>query len=271
MGTCPAGCRLILHPRHLTGQAALARTAGRLHPPGAKRASWAASRAANSAPRRTAPPPSIPALTSVRSGDIRASRSSTRAASASPLGAADLACQDQAAGVDHGHHGGGSERETVGERPEEGVGVRIVGTQRGPDSERGRGVLFLCPLHRGAPWLDAVVGRQLADGGRAHQGVESPSQLTDEGTPEVPGTGRNPISPAPPEAPRRSFPSSMTAAPMPWPSQSRTKVSRSWAAPMRCSATAARLVSFSTRTVASRRCWSSLTSPRARRGAPRCS
>ena len=73
-----------------------------------------------------------------------------------------------------------------------------------------------------------------------------PSQSVAEGRPAVPGTGRKPISPVPPEAPRRSLPSRTTAAPMPWPSQSRTKVSRSRAAPSRCSARAARLVSFST-------------------------
>ncbi len=95
-----------------------------------------------------------------------------------------------------------------------------------------------------------------------------PAQSTAEGSPPTPGTGRKPISPAPPEAPCRNLPSSITAAPIPWPSQSRTKVSRPLAAPSRSSATAARLVSFSTRTVAGSRRWSSRTSPRCQAGRP---
>lgn len=42
-----------------------------------------------------------------------------------------------------------------------------------------------------------------------------PSQSTADGSPVVPGTGRKPISPVPPEAPRRSAPSRTTAAPVP--------------------------------------------------------
>ncbi len=78
-----------------------------------------------------------------------------------------------------------------------------------------------------------------------------------------------PISPAPPDTPRRRVPSRTTAAPMPRPSQSRTKVSRSRAAPSRCSARAARLVSFSTPTRASGNfSWSAAVSRRCHSGSP---
>lgn len=96
-----------------------------------------------------------------------------------------------------------------------------------------------------------------------------PSQSGADGSVVVPGTGRKPISPVPPEAPRRSAPSRTTAAPVPWPSHSRTNVSRSRATPSRCSASAARLVSFSTLTPASgSRSWRAATRRRCHSGSP---
>lgn len=60
-----------------------------------------------------------------------------------------------------------------------------------------------------------------------------------------PGTGRKPTSPAPPVQPRCSRPPRTSAAPRPSSFHSRTKSSWPRAAPSRCSATAARLTSFS--------------------------